>query len=308
MRTFMKMLVLAAAALVGAGHARAEVVVSNHGLMDGSMGVISFERPWATSFRTGSGFDWRMESVKIVMNRYGSDNYERVTLSIHADANGQPGDALYVSPQQNPAPQPSVKEIQITATVELASNTTYWLVLRRSAGQIIMIHGTASEDEESSHGWTLGNATYVATADGGWIRTNLIAAIEVSAARIPKPPIIKEVRGCFDAGQVTLNCPPEGGAIIRVSGDYFTTRTRVLIGGFPPAAQEFISPTEIRCTLAPGALTNLPVTVVDTEGMALLANAVSYEERRCYGDSDFDGVVGFHDLTETLANWNATCP
>lgn len=309
MRKQLNVLTSIALALIGSVNlARAEEVVSNFDQLDGAAGGFGEGVTLATPITTGSGFNWRMDSVRMMAYCAENLDYDSLTLSLHADDDGRPGAKLEQIDTTYLSTQPAViKFFSDSGPTELAEETTYWLVLTRSDGPAMVVLGTHSTEQTSLHGWTIGDQTIVSTQAGGWILAHMVAGIEIDAARVPLPPVVTGISGCFDSGEVTLNCPPEGGVTVRVRGKYFTLRTRVLIGGFPPTAQQFISDTEILCTLAPGTRAGLPVTVVDEAGVGLMPNALSYTESRCYGDADFNGSVNFEDITETLANWSVTC-
>lgn len=291
----------------GAGAARAEVGVSNFGLSP--LGTEAIAAGWthATSFTTGSGDAWKLNSVKFVMST--GLSFANFSVTIRADDNGAPGAVLHTLPTVG-LPQGIGSGVVAfedpNAALTLNPSTTYWVAALNESG-FGFISPMSNTDQYGLSGWSIGDGSLIHVS-GTWIDTGSVAAMEVDVTPIVFVPEVTAVYGCTQqSGNVTIDCPVDGNIEIQLLGNHFTPNTDVLVGGTPVLSTQFYSEHELRCIIGPGTYQGLPVTVIDEKGWTTFPNAVSYEDVRCRGDGNLDGFVDFEDITETLANWYSSC-
>ena len=141
-------------------------LVSNTEQIGTTLSSLSLDR--AQAFTTGSGTGgYKLTRVDLVM-RLASGTAPDKSVSIHADSAGQPGSIL--GTLTNPSSLPSTAgEVQFTSPggIDLAADTTYWVVIDSSTSATNAEYGMTSQDAEDANaasGWAI--------ADSASSRTN----------------------------------------------------------------------------------------------------------------------------------------
>ena len=153
---------LLAALPTGAEAQTTQTFVSNTGQADGVSGGLGND--YAVAFTTGSnsaGYSLRSVNVEFADIRSGFSS-SWLTASIHTDSSGSPGSSL--GTLTNPGSFPvsnSDQTLTFTSTgIDLAANTTYFLVIDMSiADAISSLRLTGSDNEDSGNlsGWSIGD-------------------------------------------------------------------------------------------------------------------------------------------------------
>ena len=161
-------LVLAYATLVGAAAEAQTTLVSNVGqTRSGSLGLDTHEG--AQAFTTGDNSDgYTVTSVGLDMSS-GTNPTFNFTVEIWTNSNSNlPGSSLVTLTPPASLTHPGVNEFT-TSGIELAANTTYWVVVDSDGGGNIQWEGTAadSEDSTSASGWSIADESYDRPFAGG---------------------------------------------------------------------------------------------------------------------------------------------
>ena len=161
-------LVLAYATLVGAAAEAQTTLVSNVGqTRSGSLGLDTHEG--AQAFTTGDNSDgYTVTSVGLDLSS-GTNPTFNFTVEIWTNSNSNlPGSSLVTLTPPASLTHPGVNEFT-TSGIELAANTTYWVVVDSDGGGNIQWEGTAadSEDSTSASGWSIADESYDRPFAGG---------------------------------------------------------------------------------------------------------------------------------------------
>ena len=158
-------LVLAYATLVGAAAEAQTTLVSNVGqTRSGSLGLDTHEG--AQAFTTGDNSDgYTVTSVGLDLSS-GANPTFNFTVGIWTNSNSNlPGSSL-VTLMQPASLILGVNEFT-TSGIELAANTTYWVVVDSTGGGSVQWEGTASDSEDSTaSGWSIADESYDRPYDG----------------------------------------------------------------------------------------------------------------------------------------------
>ena len=140
-------------------------LVSNVGqTRSGSLGLDTHEG--AQAFTTGDNSDgYTVTSVGLDLSS-GADHTINFTVGIWTNSNSNlPGSSL-VTLTQPASLTLGVNEFT-TSGIELAANTTYWVVVDSNGGGSVQWEGTASDSEDSTaSGWSIADESYDRPYDG----------------------------------------------------------------------------------------------------------------------------------------------
>ena len=140
-------------------------LVSNVGqTRSGSLGLDTYEG--AQAFTTGdNSAGYTVTSVGLDMSS-GADRTTNFTVGIWTNSNSNlPGSSL-VTLMQPASLILGVNEFT-TSGIELAANTTYWVVVDSTSGGSVQWEGTASDSEDSTaSGWSIADESYDRPYDG----------------------------------------------------------------------------------------------------------------------------------------------
>ena len=131
----------------------------------GSLGLDTHEG--AQAFTTGdNSAGYTVTSVGLDLSS-GADHTINFTVGIWTNSNSNlPGSSL-VTLTQPASLTLGVNEFT-TSGIELAANTTYWVVVDSSGGGSVQWEGTASDSEDSTaSGWSIADESYDRPYDGG---------------------------------------------------------------------------------------------------------------------------------------------
>ena len=170
-RTFLTLTLLAAALFVllsggtetASAQQAAQTFVANTG--QSSLAGTHLEYDFAQAFTTGSnsaGYSLRSVGVEFA-SIHSAFSSSSLTASIHADSGGSPGNSL--GTLTNPASFPVSSSDQTltftsSAGIDLAANTTYFLVIDLSSAEsasLMRLTGSDSEDGGGQAGWSIGD-------------------------------------------------------------------------------------------------------------------------------------------------------
>ena len=174
---------------------RSPSFVDNLNQPDGTELVLSFDS--AQAFTTGSA-RYVLRSVDIEYTRIGSGyDPSDATVRIHADSGGSPGGSLgtLTNPDSFPASSSDQVLTFTSAGIDLAADTTYWLVfdvnIDARGRAAAWVRGTSSgaEDAPYNSGWSIGDGAVWRNYDstGAWTPiTGLSVKIGIGGeARVP---------------------------------------------------------------------------------------------------------------------------
>ena len=140
-------------------------LVSNVGqTRSGSLGLDTYEG--AQAFTTGdNSAGYTVTSVGLDLSS-GADHTINFTVGIWTNSNSNlPGSSL-VTLTQHASLITGVNEFT-TSGIELAANTTYWVVVDSTGGGSVQWEGTASDSEDSTaSGWSIADESYDRPYDG----------------------------------------------------------------------------------------------------------------------------------------------
>ena len=233
-------LVLAYATLVGAPAEAQTTLVSNVGqTRSGSLGLDTHEG--AQAFTTGdNSAGYTVTSVGLDMSS-GADHTINFTVGIWTNSDSNlPGSSL-VTLMQPASLILGVNEFT-TSGIELAANTTYWVVVDSTGGGSVQWEGTASDSEDSTaSGWSIADESYDRSYDGDtWSSYTDPFKFRVNGTAIGSPTNNAPV---FTEGTTTTRSVAEntasgqniGGAVTATDVDTSDTLTYTL-GGTDAAA------------------------------------------------------------------------
>ncbi len=203
-----------------AGAQTAQTLVSNAG--QASTGTGNFQQhDHAQAFTTGSnagGYSLRSIGVQF-RSIVSSFDASWLTASIHSDSGGSPGSSLGTLTKPASFPVSSSRQTLrfTTAGIDLAANTTYFVVFDMStSSSLSRLQSTNSDDEDSGGlpGWSIGDAGLwrFFSDTGSWSRaSNRALKVSFGGVSKPRPPWVSVSGG----GAVT-----EGGdAVFTVTVD-----------------------------------------------------------------------------------------
>ena len=172
------------------------IAASGCGKNDG-LGGFSFATPLATSFTSGPGPDWTLDSIMVPLLRHSDASTTRsINVSVFSDPSGLPGSTLVslTGPLISKDKGPVNCRFTPTSSFLIAPSTTYWVVLSDSPGiglEQVFWEGTLDRAETGFTGWSIGDKAYEYSG-GGWSE-NLGEGIsdpskfEVAASVVPLP-------------------------------------------------------------------------------------------------------------------------
>ena len=170
-----------------------ETFVSNLGQTDWGSGSLSFDH--AQAFTTGSNsFGYSLRSVDVAFNAIESGfSSSDLTASIHADSGGSPGSSL--GTLTNPASFPASSSDQTltftSAGIDLAANTSYFLVIDMSVSRgssSLDITNSDNEDSGALPGWSIRHSysDRSFSSTGAWSGSNS-ESLQISLDGVSKP-------------------------------------------------------------------------------------------------------------------------
>ena len=199
-RTFLTLTLLAAALFVllsggtetASAQQATQTFVSNLGQADGPAAALSND--YAQAFTTGSnshGYSLRSVDVEFSVIQAGLSS--SLTASIHADSGGSPGSSL--GTLTNPVSFPVSSSDQTltftsSAGIDLAANTTYFLVIDLSSAEsasLMRLTGSDSEDGGGQAGWSIGDgfSRRAWNTTGAW--STFASSMKLSLGGVSKP-------------------------------------------------------------------------------------------------------------------------
>ena len=182
-----------------------ETFVANTG--QSSLAGTHLEYDFAQAFTTGSnsaGYSLRSVGVEFatIQNGFSSSS---LTASIHADSGGSPGNSL--GTLTNPASFPVSSSDQTltftsSAGIDLAANTTYFLVIDLSSAEsasLMRLTGSDSEDGGGQAGWSIGDgfSRRAWNTTGAW--STFASSMKLSLGGVSKPFLVSNF-GQADGG------------------------------------------------------------------------------------------------------------
>ena len=200
-RTFLTLTLLAAALFVllsggtetASAQQAAQTFVANTG--QSSLAGTHLEYDFAQAFTTGSnsaGYSLRSVGVEFATIQSGFSS-SSLTASIHADSGGSPGNSL--GTLTNPASFPVSSSDQTltftsSAGIDLAANTTYFLVIDLSSAEsasLMRLTGSDSEDGGGQAGWSIGDgfSRRAWNTTGAW--STFASSMKLSLGGVSKP-------------------------------------------------------------------------------------------------------------------------
>ncbi len=171
----------------------AQTFVANTG--QSSLAGTHLEYDFAQAFTTGSnsaGYSLRSVGVEFATIQSGFSS-SSLTASIHADSGGSPGNSL--GTLTNPASFPVSSSDQTltftsSAGIDLAANTTYFLVIDLSSAEsasLMRLTGSDSEDGGGQAGWSIGDgfSRRAWNTTGAW--STFASSMKLSLGGVSKP-------------------------------------------------------------------------------------------------------------------------
>ena len=170
-----------------------QTFVANTG--QSSLAGTHLEYDFAQAFTTGSnsaGYSLRSVGVEFATIQSGFSS-SSLTASIHADSGGSPGNSL--GTLTNPASFPVSSSDQTltftsSAGIDLAANTTYFLVIDLSSAEsasLMRLTGSDSEDGGGQAGWSIGDgfSRRAWNTTGAW--STFASSMKLSLGGVSKP-------------------------------------------------------------------------------------------------------------------------
>ena len=183
----------------------AQTFVANTG--QSSLAGTHLEYDFAQAFTTGSnsaGYSLRSVGVEFATIQSGFSS-SSLTASIHADSGGSPGNSL--GTLTNPASFPVSSSDQTltftsSAGIDLAANTTYFLVIDLSSAEsasLMRLTGSDSEDGGGQAGWSIGDgfSRRAWNTTGAW--STFASSMKLSLGGVSKPFLVSNF-GQADGG------------------------------------------------------------------------------------------------------------
>ncbi|MYD96716.1 MAG: hypothetical protein F4X98_04930, partial [Gammaproteobacteria bacterium] len=171
--------------LLGAQAAQAQVIpVKLVGNIGEETGAFSFNKDLTTAFTTGSHSDgYTLSQVSMLLSHEAGFGLPIYEVGIHADSSGIPGTRVGAlsTPTTLPATFQSVFFLPID-DINLAANTTYWLVIDvQLGGRRTQVRSTTSPLEDGRPGWSIANHNRwrVFNSGGAWETFRAALAIDV---------------------------------------------------------------------------------------------------------------------------------
>ncbi|MDE0066975.1 MAG: hypothetical protein OXN44_08895, partial [Acidimicrobiaceae bacterium] len=214
-----------------------ETFVANTG--QGSPGTGSLNNDYHQAFTTGgSSFGYSLHSVDVEFETIHSGfSSSALTASIYSDSSGSPGSSL--GALTNPASFPVSSSDQTltftSAGIDLAANTTYFLVIDMNADQgasRLRTTGSDNEDSGALAGWSIGDtSSFKAYNSAGSSSTNAASlSISLDGVSKPRPPWVSitgggaVTEGASAVFTLTASPAPEADLVVDVtvttSGDF----------------------------------------------------------------------------------------
>ena len=175
-----------------------QTFVANTGQADGA--AASLSNDYAHAFTTGSnsaGYSLRSVGVEFASIHSGFSS-SSLTASIHADSGGSPGNSL--GTLTNPASFPVSSSDQTltftsSAGIDLAANTTYFLVIDLSSAEsasLMRLTGSDSEDSGALAGWSISDGTLSRTwnTTGAWNTNTPSLKLSLGGVSKTAPPLV----------------------------------------------------------------------------------------------------------------------
>ena len=166
------------------GEARPLVLVSNAAeTPTASLYTLGADDLVAVSFRTGANpSGYNLSSVGVPVSVAGS---AVPAVAIYDDSSGSPGTSQ--ATLTNPASFPTATtEDQFTAAdVDLAANTTYWVVIDKGTAGTLRMRRSASDDQTGETRWSIGDAYQEKTGTGSWTADSLGRTLLISVRGTP---------------------------------------------------------------------------------------------------------------------------
>ena len=162
----------------------------------------------AQSFTAGpvtAGSRYRFEGIKLRAERFDPTIRPQPVISVHSDANGNPGARLFgLSLPDGFRNAATFTEYTLTAPegTLLDGGATYWVVFtdRTAAGYVIQ--GTTSSREDDSpppvDGWSIGNTRRSRASGGSWMSNSALLKIAVLGSLLPHQSLVSNL------GQATI--------------------------------------------------------------------------------------------------------
>ena len=202
---------LLAALPTGAEAQTTQTFVSNLGQANGN--AVNLSNDYAIAFTTGSNSEgYSLRSVEVRSGVISNLNTLHLTARIHTNSGGSPGSSL--GTLTNPAFTNSNSDQTLTFTstgIDLAANTTYFLVVDLSADHVqSAMRGTFSDNEDSGSlsGWSIGNDALHRTwnSTGAW-GTSTTTVMKVSLGGVVKQPTFSIGMNNSISGNYSPPCP-----------------------------------------------------------------------------------------------------
>ncbi len=195
------------------GISKTPPLVSNFGQANGGMGMLNSD--YAQAFTTGSNSaGYTLHSVAVEFANINSTfSSSSLTASIHAASGGSPGSSL--GTLTNPASFPASTSDQTltftSAGIDLAANTSYFLVIDMSAdqgGSSLRATTSDSEDSGALAGWGIGDSSSFRGFSSTSTWTSYASSLKISLGGVSKTAATQTFvanTGQADAGSVNLS-------------------------------------------------------------------------------------------------------
>ena len=165
--------------LVTAQQSSEETLVSNLGKTTNSESATAgtasgTHREIAVPFTTGSNaLGYHLTSLQLYLTRLVRTDTPNPEVSIRADNGGSPSETILYTLTTSTAITISWNLVTFTTTDDftLQPNTTYWLHVTATTGEVLVQQTTSNdEDAESQEDWQIGNVRSTRTDGGAWIQ------------------------------------------------------------------------------------------------------------------------------------------
>ena len=184
-----------ALAPAGASAQSLNVLVSNSSETSAGGHTVAADELIAASFTTGanpSGYWLSAANLPITATAAAV-----VTVAIYGDSSGSPDTSLATLTRVASSGLFSAGG----AGVELAANTTYWVVIDKGTGGMLSVGQTRSDDQTGEAGWSIGDAWQNKTGTGAWTESTEGKTLRLQVRGEARPPILVDTTGAHSASQ-----------------------------------------------------------------------------------------------------------
>ena len=178
-----------ALAPAGASAQSLNVLVSNSSETSAGGHTVAADELIAASFTTGanpSGYWLSAANLPITATAAAV-----VTVAIYGDSSGSPDTSLATLTRVASSGLFSAGG----AGVELAANTTYWVVIDKGTDGMLSVGQTRSDDQTGEAGWSIGDAWQNKTGTGAWTESDEGKTLRLQVRGEARPPVLIDTTG-----------------------------------------------------------------------------------------------------------------